>query len=345
MTRSERLQRAGVDEDAFRNAVEELMHCFRGGGKLIVFGNGGSAADAQHLAAEFVGRFELDRPPLAAIALTTDTSALTAIGNDFGFEQVFARQLEALGRPPDVAVAISTSGSSPNILAAVRYARRSGLRTIALVGGRGSELERLADLVLAVRGEGSAAIQEAQLTVEHELCRAVEAELQAGPLPAPERAPGRVIDWQRLTAKRETWRRDGLRVVWTNGVFDLLHVGHVRSLQAAAELGEVLVVGINGDETVRTLKGEGRPVVPADQRAEVVAALRCVDLVVVFDEATPERVLEQLRPDIHAKGVEYAGRPMPERALVEGYGGKVVLLPFVDGLSTTAIVSRIERDG
>jgi rfaE bifunctional protein nucleotidyltransferase chain/domain len=103
----------------------------------------------------------------------------------------------------------------------------------------------------------------------------------------------------------------------------------------------VLVVGVNADETVRRLKGAGRPVVPAAERAEVVAALRAVDRVVVFDEPTPELALDRLRPEVHAKGADYGDRPMPERSLVESYGGRVVLLPFVDGVSTTSIVSRL----
>jgi D-sedoheptulose 7-phosphate isomerase len=128
------------------------------------------------MAAELVGRFLLERPPLPAIALTTDTSALTAIANDYGFEHVFARQVEALGRPGDVILAISTSGASPNVLAAVRAARAKELHTIALVGPGGSELEVLADVAVVVDAQGPA-IQEGQLTVEHALCATVEATL------------------------------------------------------------------------------------------------------------------------------------------------------------------------
>jgi len=125
------------------------------------------------MAAELVGRFLLERAPLPAVALTTDTSALTAIANDYGFERVFARQVEALGRRGDAALAISMSGASPNVLAGLRTARAQGLHTIALVGAGGSELERLADVAVVVKAEGPA-IQEGQLTVEHALCAAVE---------------------------------------------------------------------------------------------------------------------------------------------------------------------------
>jgi D-sedoheptulose 7-phosphate isomerase len=149
------------------------VSCFRAGGKLLLFGNGGSAADAQHMAAELVGRFLLERPALPAIALTTDTSALTALANDYGFELVFARQVEALGSRGDAAVAISTSGASPNVLVGARAARERGLRTIGLVGPGGSELERLVDLPIVVDAQGPA-IQEGQLVVEHTLCELVE---------------------------------------------------------------------------------------------------------------------------------------------------------------------------
>jgi phosphoheptose isomerase len=338
--RSEGLGALGIPADAFESAVADLVACFRRGGKLLVFGNGGSAADAQHLAAEFVGRFELDRQALPAIALTTDSSALTAIANDFGYENVFARQVDALGRPGDVALAISTSGESPNVLHGVAAAAAVGMRTLGLVGGGRSALARVVDVALVVRGATSADVQEAQLVVEHELCRQVERRLGAAPGGA-DAGPGRVVDWEPLLDEREQWRRAGLRVVWSNGAFDLLHHGHVRSLEAAKELGDVLVVGVNADETVRRLKGAGRPVVPEAQRAEIVAGLRAVDRVVVFEEPTPELALNRLRPEVHAKGADYGDRPMPERSLVESYGGRVVLLPFVDGVSTTSIVSRL----
>lgn len=188
--RDERIRAVGADPERVNEAAAVLVSCFRAGGKLLLFGNGGSAADAQHMAAELVGRFLRERPPLPAIALTTDTSALTAIANDYGFEYVFARQVEALGRRGDATVAISTSGASANVLAAVRVARAQELRTIAIVGPGGSELERLADVSVVVDAQGPA-IQEGQLTVEHALCAAVEEALfgpgaesqQAGPQP------------------------------------------------------------------------------------------------------------------------------------------------------------------
>src|SRR5262249_19881214 len=129
-----------------------------------------------------------------------------------------------------------------------------------------------------------------------------------------------------------------------NGCFDLVHAGHVRSLQAASELGDVLVVGVNSDESIRRLKGAGRPVMSAADRAEGVAALECVDWVVVFDDLTPTARLEVVRPDVHCKGADYApphGKPIPEREVVESYGGRVEFLPLIPGISTSELIRRV----
>jgi D-sedoheptulose 7-phosphate isomerase len=149
----------------------------RSGGKIIFFGNGGSAADAQHLATELVVRFRGDRTPIAALALTTDTSALTAAANDLGFEQVFARQILALGRAGDVAVGISTSGRSRNVIAALEAARETGLVAAAMTGGDGGELVKLADPLLIVPSSDTARIQEMHILLGHVLCGALELEL------------------------------------------------------------------------------------------------------------------------------------------------------------------------
>ena len=152
-------------------AAGALIGCITAGGKVLVCGNGGSASDAQHFAAEFVGRFERERPGLAAISLTTDTSILTAVGNDYDFSQVFAKQVLALGQPGDVLLAISTSGNSSNVIAALAEARGRGLRTIALVGYDGGRVagEDLADHVIVTRSEHIPRIQEAQASAYHVL--------------------------------------------------------------------------------------------------------------------------------------------------------------------------------
>jgi D-sedoheptulose 7-phosphate isomerase len=175
-----KLRFAEANADRIVAVARQMADSLRRGGKLLFFGNGGSAADSQHLAAEFVNRFLRQRGALAAVALTTDTSALTSIGNDLGFDQVFARQVEALGRPGDVVVAISTSGGSPNVLRAVEMARRLGCFTVALTGGSGGALAAAADEAFVVPSAETPRIQETHITLGHALCALVE-DLLAGP--------------------------------------------------------------------------------------------------------------------------------------------------------------------
>jgi D-sedoheptulose 7-phosphate isomerase len=158
-------------------AAELMIAALRSGRKILLFGNGGSAADAQHLAAELVNRYRRARPALAALALTTDTSILTAIANDASFEEVFSRQIEALGEPGDVAIAISTSGRSPNVVRAVETARRLGLRTIGLLGRDGGLVAPLVDVPLIVPAEETPRIQEVHITLGHILCDLIESAL------------------------------------------------------------------------------------------------------------------------------------------------------------------------
>ncbi|MBI4468673.1 MAG: D-sedoheptulose 7-phosphate isomerase [Acidobacteria bacterium] len=169
--------------DEVERVARLLVDRLRDGGKILLFGNGGSAADAQHLAAELVNRFTAQRPALAAISLTTDTSILTSIANDADFESVFSRQVEALGRPGDVVVAISTSGNSPNILAGLLAARERGMSTVALLGRDGGRAQALADLALVVESAHTARIQEVHITLGHILCDLIEREFAALPEP------------------------------------------------------------------------------------------------------------------------------------------------------------------
>ncbi len=166
--------------EAIAHAVDLLDECFRNGGKLLVFGNGGSSADAQHLTAELVGRFMADRRALPAIALTTNQAVLTAWSNDHSFEEVFARQIDALGTPGDVAWGISTSGTSPNVVNAMRRARDRGLKTIGLTGDGGGAMAALSDVLLAVPLKETARIQEVHLVTYHAICAALEERI-AGP--------------------------------------------------------------------------------------------------------------------------------------------------------------------
>ncbi len=158
-----------------RKCAEMIIETLENGGKILICGNGGSAADAQHIAAEFVGRYETERRALSAIALTTDTSTLTALANDYGFEQVFARQVEALGSAGDLLIALSTSGNSPNVNSAVMSARRIGCKTIGLTGSEGKKLASLCDACILVPAKRTARIQEAHITIGHIWCEIVDA--------------------------------------------------------------------------------------------------------------------------------------------------------------------------
>ena len=172
--------------DPLRHAAlvigDRLADAFRQGRKLLVFGNGGSAADAQHLAAELVNRYRLDRPPLPAVALTTDTSTLTSIANDSDYREVFARQVRALGAPGDIVLAISTSGTSTNIVQGLRAAREQKTWSAALLGNDGGDAAGLADFELIVPSNETARIQEAHLLVEHLICEVIEFRLFRAPL-------------------------------------------------------------------------------------------------------------------------------------------------------------------
>ena len=189
----------------------------------------------------------------------------------------------------------------------------------------------------------SSDLQELQLVAEHVLCECVE-EILDGDRSWLEPPPGarKVLTWSRLLARRDAWRKDRRIVVWTNGCFDLLHGGHLAGLRAARAFGDILVVGVNDDESVHRLKGSGRPIVCAAQRLELVAGLDVVDAAVLFEEDTPVRSLERLRPDIHCKGADWQGRVIPERETVEAYGGRIAFTSLVEGLSTTDLARRIE---
>lgn len=168
--------------DSITKCGELIVETFRSGGKILVCGNGGSAADSQHIAAEFVGRYETERRSLPAIALTTDTSALTALANDYDFERVFARQVESLANDGDCLIAISTSGNSPNVVAAAMEARRKGARVICLTGASGKKLASLSDAAVLVPAQRTARIQEAHITIAHVWCEMVDKAFSEGPV-------------------------------------------------------------------------------------------------------------------------------------------------------------------
>jgi len=155
-------------------SAELVADTFKAGNKLLICGNGGSAADAQHLAAEFVNRFMIERPPLPAVALSTDTSIITSIGNDYTFDQIFSKQIKAIGKDGDVLMAISTSGDSKNVILAVKVARDMGIKTIGLTGKGGGKMAKMVDILLNVDSDVTARIQEVHITAGHIICELVD---------------------------------------------------------------------------------------------------------------------------------------------------------------------------
>lgn len=184
----QRLLVDGEALDAYRRAVQTVVKCYRSGGRLYIAGNGGSAADAQHLAAEFVSRLARERAPMPAEALTTDSSIITAIGNDYGFDRVFERQLAAKATRRDVFLGITTSGASPNILRALEHCRAAGVPGIVLTGRSGGAARALADHCIAVPGTATSTIQELHIVLAHTLCECVEAALFPDPVESLERS-------------------------------------------------------------------------------------------------------------------------------------------------------------
>jgi rfaE bifunctional protein nucleotidyltransferase chain/domain len=274
---------------------------------------------------------------------------------------VFARQVDALGAEGDVLVAITTSGTSKNVIAAAAAARRRGMKVIGLTGGNGVAFVGSCDAGVAVPSMVTARIQECHITIGHLLCEIIdEAFAPAQVVHAPNGpsretettesgepggdAPAKLYMLEPLIAWREAQRARKKIVVWTNGVFDVLHAGHLASLRGAKRFGDVLIVGVNGDASVRANKGPERPIYRCEERVALLAALEIVDAILVFDDPTPERVLAQLRPDVHAKGADYAppdGKPIPERAIVEAYGGRIEFIPLVPDRSSTDTLARL----
>ena len=174
-----RVKEAFVNENLSKlvNVVEAVTGALKAGNKILIFGNGGSAADAQHIAAEFVNRFVIERPPLPAIALTTDTSIITSIGNDYDFSEIFSKQIRAIGQPGDIAWGISTSGNSANVLKALEVAKKMDLVTIAFTGKDGGNIAKIADLSVNVSSSVTARIQEVHITAGHAICDLVDVKL------------------------------------------------------------------------------------------------------------------------------------------------------------------------
>jgi phosphoheptose isomerase len=324
--------------DILARAAEIIIGSLQMGGKLLTCGNGGSAGDAQHIASELVNRFETERMALGAIALVPDSSVVTAIANDYSYEVLFSRQVEALGRPGDVLLAFSTSGNSKNVVQAIHAAHARGMRVVAFTGKDGGFIGKILskfDAEVRVPAQDTARIQEIHLLGIHSVCKAIDLHFSGKSFCLP----GKVqLDWQALAQLIR-----GLQpLVFTNGVFDLLHRGHIHSLQRARQEGAYLVVGINSDTSVKRLgKGSDRPIQNQNDRAEILAALSCVDFVTIFDEDTPEDLIKTLNPDVLVKGGDYSIESIVGADFVTQNGGRVVTIPFEHDRSTSKTIQKI----
>ncbi len=327
--------------EPFQSASKRLIATLQHGNQVLSCGNGGSSGDAQHLASELVNRFETNRRALPAVALSTDSSVITAIANDASYAQIFARQVEALGRPGDCLVAFSTSGNSANVLAAVQVAQARGMWILAFTGKNGGQLATLlrpVDVELRVPDASTARIQEVHLLLIHALCAAIDAVFTEKHHP-PVLYAGQVLkDWDALQEACACRRP----LVFTNGVFDLIHRGHIQYLAEARAEGACLVVAVNSDASVRRLgKGADRPINPEEDRMAVLAALQAVDFVTCFDEDTPLQLIEKLQPDVLIKGGDWPVERIVGARAVQTRGGRVLSIPFRHERSTTSLLQKI----
>lgn len=319
----------------FSQAVTLVSEALQNGKKLIVCGNGGSAADAEHLAGEIVGRFGFDRPSLPCVSLCTPSATFTAIANDYGYENVFKRQLQGFAQPGDVLIGISTSGNSANIVEAFKIAKELKVKSIAMTGIKDSKLSDLADVTLRSPSDKTPRIQEVHGVIVHSLCRAVEEILF--PEKASKSLPqNKVIEEKDLADFAEAIKP--YRSVFTNGCFDVLHPGHIYVLNETRKMGELLILGLNTDESISRLKGPSRPYHKFADRAAVLAALSSVDYVIGFSEDTPARLIEAITPKVLAKGGDYSVETIVGADWVTSHGGEVRVIPLLDGHSTTGIL-------
>lgn len=319
----------------FGKSVEILVKALKNGNKILICGNGGSAADAEHMAGEIVGRFGYDRPSLPCISLCTPSATFTAIANDYGYEQVFKRQVQGLGKDGDVLIGISTSGNSANIVEAFKVAKTLNVTTIALTGSKDSKLSELADITLASGSAKTPRIQEIHGVLIHSLCRGIEDEI-FNKAAVPALPNKKIIEGDEIESFAKSIQ--GYKSVFTNGCFDILHPGHVYNLAKCREYGELLIVGLNSDASIKRLKGSSRPYHSFSDRANVLAAIEAVDYVIGFDEDTPKNLIKRLTPHILVKGGDYTPENVAGADWVTNHGGKVVILPLLEGHSTTKIL-------
>ncbi|MDD3148169.1 MAG: adenylyltransferase/cytidyltransferase family protein, partial [Candidatus Riflebacteria bacterium] len=289
------------------------------------------------MAGELVGRFGYDRASLPCISLCTPSATFTAIANDYGYEQVFKRQVQGLGQTGDILIGLSTSGNSPNIVEAFKTAAEQKITTIAMTGSRDSKLSEIADITVRAPSAKTPRIQEIHGLLLHSMCRAIEEEMFPGKAAAPALPARKILNGDDINVLARAM--SGYQSVFTNGCFDILHPGHVYVLNESRKAGELLIVGLNTDASIKRLKGPTRPYHRFEDRAMVLAALECVDYVIGFNEDTPAKLIEALTPKILIKGGDYTPDTIVGADWVTSHGGCVKVIPLLEGHSTTGILT------
>lgn len=314
--------------------AREIASAIQNGKRIYAFGNGGSAAEAQHFTTELIGRFIGNRRSLPAISLSADSSALTCIANDFGYDKVFSRQVEGLVQNGDVVVGFTTSGKSTNVLEGLATAKNLGGLSVLITGNHQRDISTLADIVLQIGGEITAIIQEIHLMAIHILCDLIEENLGL-------KSGETKISIEKIIYEKQfkaELMSDSNSRVWVNGCFDVLHEGHLLLLNVASRAGTELIVGLNSDASVRRLKGQGRPVISELKRARTIAQLPFVDSVIIFDGDNPLEILKLVRPNVVVKGGSYSEVFFVEKEFLSEINCEVIFTDQIPDLSTTNII-------
>ncbi len=324
-----------------------IWDCISSGGHIYIAGNGGSAAEAQHFAGELIGRFSNFRKPFPAVALNSDVAVLTCIANDFGYEEIFSRQIEALVTSKDLVIVLSTSGKSRNIERVLEEAAKKRAKTVLFTGANFVAREDLevSHLITSPSSKVSL-IQEFHLACIHIICQCLEEfnDEVSYKRPTSERGQkfyNNFFYFSEFMNSEEKLDSSGSECIFLNGCFDLLHAGHFSLLREANNHEGSIVVAINSDRSVRLLKGESRPIIDEKIRAQNLLATGYVDLVLIFDEDTPLEVIKVLKPLKIVTGSEYRNLSFPERDYVEQYGGVFHFIEKVEGFSTTSMVGNL----
>jgi D-sedoheptulose 7-phosphate isomerase len=325
--------------EQIESLASEISNAFKSGKTLYAFGNGGSAAEAQHFTTELIGRFKGNRKSLPAISLCSDSSAMTCIANDFGFDSVFSRQVDGLVEKGDVVFGFTTSGNSKNVLAGLDAARKRGAKTFLITGQNPNITNDFADIVFRIGGNKTAIIQESHLMLIHLLSELIEINMELDQQALENQIPQIVYDYDFKSEFLQN--RDS--VVWVNGCFDVLHEGHLMLLNTASRAGTFLVVGVNSDSSVKKLKGDSRPVIPEMSRARTLAQLPFVDLVVIFSKEDPLEILSMVRPNVVIKGDNYKIENFKEKSFLLEINCDIRFTHHIEGVSSSTFIRNVKK--